>query len=158
MVDKDAVAAQRKAQIEGLRTLVRNYKGPVTESPFYEAYAQLLVSDDLVRGPSLIDLAIEAARDVDQLENTARDRMEVLSALGEEIGELSTEVRIAEGLTYKQASPDRVFGEAVDAMLVAIDMIYVDNRRVTEEQITTYARLKLNKWKRKVGEQSGRIC
>lgn len=156
MNDSQAVELHRKAKLDMLRHAVRAHPGPVTESQYYAQYAHMLVSNDMTDGPSLIDLVIEAGRDVDQLENAPRDRMEVLSALGEEYGELSTEVRIAQGLTYKTPSPDRVFGEAIDVLLVALDMIYVDNRHITEAEITAYARGKLDKWKRKVASQSHR--
>ena len=152
MNDSYEVVTHRKAKLDMLRHAVRVHDGPVTESQHYAQYAQMLVSNDLIDRPSLIDLVIEAGRDVDQLENMPRDRMEVLSALGEEYGELSTEVRIAQGLTYKKPSPDRVFGEAIDVLLVALDMIYVDNRHITEAEITTYAARKLNKWKQKVSQ------
>lgn len=139
-------------KLDDLRSLVRNYNGPITESPHYQEYAQLLVRNDILQTKDLLTMVLEAGALVDKLEQTPRNHMEVLSALGEEYGELSTEVRIATGVSYKEPGKDGVFGEAVDNMLVSIDMIYVDNPEVTVQQITNYAALKLAKWQTKVAK------
>lgn len=66
-----------------------------------------------------------------------------------EVGELSEEVDIALGTSYKQPSEDGVVGEAVDVIIAALDLISVHNPEFTDEQFMEYALKKMNKWKSK---------
>lgn len=74
-----------------------------------------------------------------------RTRSDVLSAMMTEVGELAEEVRVQKGLSQK-GDVDGVFGEAVDVILCAVDMIYVDNPDITVKEIEDYIALKLKKW------------
>jgi NTP pyrophosphatase (non-canonical NTP hydrolase) len=78
-----------------------------------------------------------------------RTRLSVLCSLVEEVGELSTEVSISEGLSYKTEGPDGVIGEAVDVLICALDIIKVHKPEITEEEIIKLVQDKCAKWKRK---------
>src|SRR5688572_33439430 len=56
----------------------------------------------------------------------SRTRYEVFTSLTEEVGELATEVAIAEGYSRKPVGKDGVVGEAIDVIVCALDMIFVD--------------------------------
>jgi len=84
----------------------------------------------------------------------------VLAKCMEELGELSTEVAVAEGQGYKEAGKDGVVGEAIDTMASLIDLVFLHLRRenpdITLEEIQKilYNKLipKLHKWESKVTE------
>ena len=82
--------------------------------------------------------------------NDGRTRSDVLSAMMTEVGELAEEIRVQQGLSTKSGD-DGVFGEAVDVILCAVDMIYVDNPDVTVKEIEKYIAIKLKKWMEKNG-------
>jgi hypothetical protein len=74
---------------------------------------------------------------------TVRDVMEFLVS---EVGELSDEIAIKYGISNKEPGKDGVFGEAVDVIAAALDLIFVDDPTKTEEDVVDYLRLKLQKW------------
>lgn len=80
-----------------------------------------------------------------------RSRYDVLGALVEEVGELATEVSIAEGYSSKSKGNDGLIGEAVDVIICALDLIYVDWKNadpdVLENYIMTIVKNKAKKWK-----------
>lgn len=82
-----------------------------------------------------------------------RTRYEILASLVEEVGELSTEVAIAEGYSKKEKGKDQVIGEAVDVIVCALDMIFVDwkgaNPKDLENFIHLIVKTKVAKWKTK---------
>jgi isocitrate lyase len=82
-----------------------------------------------------------------------RTRYEVLSSLMEEVGELATEVAIAEGYSRKSEGKDAIIGEAVDVIVCALDMIWVDWKNADqvdlEKLVMTILKSKLAKWKEK---------
>lgn len=74
----------------------------------------------------------------------------ILKSLMEEMGELSTEIAIAQGTKKRQASVDGVKGEAVDVFVVAVDMLcaaWGDKLHTTE--FTDAVAAKLAKWEGK---------
>jgi hypothetical protein len=79
-----------------------------------------------------------------------RGEFRVLAHVMEEVGELSQEVIIAAGHSYKEPGEDGVVGEAVDAILCVVDLIRIHNPNITEEQINKIAEQKLAKWLRNV--------
>jgi hypothetical protein len=74
------------------------------------------------------------------------------ASLIHEVGELSEEINVANGLSYKQAGPDGVIGEAIDSIISLVDLIYVyakeNNIELTEENLIRIAEEKLAKWER----------
>lgn len=74
---------------------------------------------------------------------------DVLSKLFEEVGELAVEVRIKNGKCYKVAGKDGIIGESVDVINCALDMIYLENPNLTEEDLIPIFQKKLDKWKGK---------
>lgn len=86
-------------------------------------------------------------------EISPRTRYEVLSALMEEVGELSTEISISEGYSKKRRGSDGVTGECVDVILCAVDMIYVQWKDADPESLAEHIqniiKAKLEKWKTK---------
>lgn len=77
----------------------------------------------------------------------------ILASLVSEVGELSEEVSILEGDSYKDEGPDGVLGEAVDVIICAYDLIRTVYPHMTEESINIYAREKIIKWKNKTLEK-----
>lgn len=84
----------------------------------------------------------------DQVHNN-RNPFYVLLKCTEELGELSEEVQIAAGVSYKQPGKDGIVGEAIDLITCALDMIHITHPELTEEDILAIAIPKLEKWKEK---------
>jgi hypothetical protein len=75
-----------------------------------------------------------------------RSQYAVLAKAGEEFGELSQEVMIANGDHYKAPGNDGIIGEAIDLIICCTDIIQSANPNITEEELTIIADRKLNKW------------
>lgn len=75
----------------------------------------------------------------------------VYKKAGEELGELSVEIQVEQGVTYKTAGKDGIAGEAVDLAICAMDMFalqYPDlNAAEIEKEFLKYMKKKLEKWK-----------
>jgi hypothetical protein len=84
----------------------------------------------------------------DQIKNN-RNPFYVLSKITEELGELSVEVQISEGVSYKEAGKDGVVGESIDLITCVLDLIHIMHPELTEEDLVKIAIPKLNKWKEK---------
>jgi NTP pyrophosphatase (non-canonical NTP hydrolase) len=78
-----------------------------------------------------------------------RSSFTVLAHLMEEAGELSTELLVRHGKSQKSPGDDGVIGEAIDVVLCAIDIIYVEYPLLEAEDIMEIVRRKLKKWKDK---------
>lgn len=78
-----------------------------------------------------------------------RGRLNVLAKAGEEFGELSQEVLIAEGDHYKKPGKDKVVGESIDLMICCVDMIFNENSNITEKELQVLLAKKLAKWEEK---------
>lgn len=76
----------------------------------------------------------------------------VMKKCAEELGELSLEINISQGLSYKEPGKDGIKGEAVDLAICALDMFALQCHNMTPEEIEreflTYMLTKLNKWKK----------
>lgn len=90
----------------------------------------------------MIKETLEASRSV-----RPRTILQVLGKLMEEVGELSVEVLIKDGFKRRLEGKDGIIGEAVDAATCCIDIIYMAYPNITEEEIMTVVRAKLDKWK-----------
>ena len=88
---------------------------------------------------------LEVAKRIDN-DRTVQD---IFLHITSEVGELSDEIAIKYGLSKEQPGKDGIFGEAVDIIASVLDLIYIDNPDVTEEEIVAYLRLKLAKWESK---------
>ena len=75
----------------------------------------------------------------------------VLRKANEELGEMTLEMNIADGLSYKEAGKDGVKGEAVDLAICAMDMFALQCPGMTPEEVEreflSYMLVKLNKWR-----------
>lgn len=75
----------------------------------------------------------------------------VMKKCAEELGELSLEINISQGLSYKEPGKDGVKGEAVDLAICALDMFALQCHNMSPEEIEreffSYMLTKLNKWK-----------
>ena len=69
-----------------------------------------------------------------------------------ELGELSTEILIANGKSYKDPGEDGIVGEAIDVILCALDVIRLDTPDITVDEIMSIADKKLKKWVEKEQE------
>jgi hypothetical protein len=70
----------------------------------------------------------------------------ILASLTSELGELATEVAVQQGHDNRPAGVDGIFGEAVDVILCAVDMIRTNYPSVTDEDIHKVVAYKCNKW------------
>lgn len=95
---------------------------------------------------TLADVILNASWEVED----NRSKYYVLSKVGEEFGELSTEVGIVMGDSYKDPGKDGVIGEAIDVIISTLDLIYLEKPMITEEELIAIAIPKLEKWKAKV--------
>lgn len=90
----------------------------------------------------IIDTVFAVSKQVDD----NRDLPRVLLSLNEEVGELAQEVKIKLGYSYKEPSEDGVLGEAVDALICILDMLYTADPSITTEQIQNLVKSKTDKW------------
>ncbi|EHU8781243.1 hypothetical protein N0S44_000481 [Escherichia coli] len=78
----------------------------------------------------------------------------VLRKINEELGEMTLEMNIRDGLSYKEAGKDGVKGEAVDLCICALDMfaLQCDNMspEEMEREFLTYMNVKLAKWRKSI--------
>lgn len=79
-----------------------------------------------------------------------RTKHEVLAALMEEVGELATELNIQQGYSSKPRGEDGVIGEAIDVIVCALDIIYLEYPSMSEELFLKMMKPKLEKWKKKL--------
>lgn len=98
---------------------------------------------------SIIELVLVYSRRI----KDGRTQGKVLNHLTEEQGELATEVRINEGEKLQAHGPDGVIGEAVDVIINAIDMIYLENPEITEAELHHVVLRKCMKWETKAEER-----
>jgi len=84
------------------------------------------------------------------------DLFDKLAYLNEEIGELSTEVLIVEGMSSKEPGEDGIIGEAVDSILCLLDIIYYENPDITDEELKEIMVKKCYKWKAHVLKRRNR--
>ncbi len=87
----------------------------------------------------------------DSVEN-GRLLTDVLAHMMSEVGELSTEIMIACGRSYKDPDRDGVVGEAVDVILCALDVIRLYDPTVSVDDVLQTADAKLKKWVEKEEE------
>lgn len=94
---------------------------------------------------------IEEILKVSQIVKDNRQPLQVLAKVMEEIGELSQEVNIHEGFVRKEkGGADGVTGEAIDAIISLIDLIYLYEPHISKEEILQITNNKLAKWQKNV--------
>lgn len=76
----------------------------------------------------------------------------VLRKTNEELGEMTLEMNIRDGLSYKEAGSDGVKGEAVDLAICALDMFALQCDNISPEEMEreflAYMLIKLEKWRK----------
>lgn len=97
-----------------------------------------------VKSKSLVEETLDMAHSIDN----NRTISDILTHLVSEVGELAQEVIIKEGRSYKDPSEDGLTGEALDIIICALDIIYITDPYITEEELTERVLTKLDKWKR----------
>lgn len=84
----------------------------------------------------------------------------VLKKCMEELGELSVEVQIEQGMSYKDAGIDGIRGEAVDLAIAAMDMFALTcgnmSKNEMKELFSEIISSKIDKWHKKSGVASDR--
>lgn len=75
-----------------------------------------------------------------------RSMYSILASSMSEMGELGQEVSINQSESYKEKGSDGVIGEAIDVILCMYDIIYKENKNITEEELNSYAMKKIQKW------------
>lgn len=78
-----------------------------------------------------------------------RNSYQVLAKLMEEVGELAEEVNIKKGFIKKEPGKDGIKGEAIDVIQCALDIIFINDIEVTEEELESIMKSKLTKWSKK---------
>ena len=99
------------------------------------------------------ELVLRACKDIDQIrgiDNNTNPRNPLYSFLHatEEIGELGKEMNIKFLGMPKEPSVDGVLGEAIDAIICLMDVIYTTYPGITDKDIKEYAATKLDKWRK----------
>ena len=85
-----------------------------------------------------------------------RNRNAILHSLVEELGELHTEVAIENGTKKREASPDGVVGEAIDVLVVILDLLHLElGEKITSQAFLDRVQSKLNKWEAKASNMGG---
>ena len=100
---------------------------------------------------SLVQVVLETAK-LGDIHDNNRTPETIMFHVMEEIGELSTEINIAAGRSYKQPSADGIVGESIDAIVALLDVIYKHQPDITEEEIVKIASLKCRKWIDKIAK------
>ena len=86
-----------------------------------------------------------------------RDIDKILMHAMTEMGELTEEVLIAKGLSYKDPGKDGVVGEAVDLLICVVDLLHLSLKQLGvnldvdafDDFINAVVKNKLNKWEEK---------
>lgn len=74
----------------------------------------------------------------------------IFKSLAEEVGELATELSIEAGTKKREASPDGVVGEAIDVLVVILDLLHLKlGNDITGQAFLDRVQSKLNKWEGK---------
>jgi NTP pyrophosphatase (non-canonical NTP hydrolase) len=74
----------------------------------------------------------------------------ILKSLMEEVGELATELAIEDGTKNREASPDGVEGEAIDVLVVIVDLLHLRfGKKLYSEEFLKRVQTKLDKWEGK---------
>lgn len=83
--------------------------------------------------------------------STNRDA--IFKSLIEEVGELATEIAIEDGTKDREASPDGVVGEAIDVLVVILDLIHREiGENIHGQPFLDRVQSKLNKWEAKASK------
>lgn len=77
--------------------------------------------------------------------------------LGEEVGELATEIAILHGDSTKEPGEDGVVGEAIDVIACCLDIIHRVDPNLTEEDIKGIMLRKCDKWKQNVTKRKEKM-
>jgi NTP pyrophosphatase (non-canonical NTP hydrolase) len=78
------------------------------------------------------------------------NRDAIFKSLVEEVGELATEIAIEDGTKKRQASPDGVVGEAIDVLVVILDLLHYQlGENIHGQEFLDRVQSKLNKWEGK---------
>jgi hypothetical protein len=94
---------------------------------------------------TLFNVVNDTSKDV----RAVRSETAVMMHVMEEVGELALELAIHNGTSYKKAGDDGVVGEAIDSIICLLDLIYVHNPNITEEELVAIATKKCQKWRDK---------
>lgn len=81
---------------------------------------------------------------------SSTDRSAIFLSLAEELGELATEINIENGTKLREPSPDGVVGEAIDVLVVIIDLIHNEiGDNIHGQAFLDRVQSKLTKWESK---------
>jgi hypothetical protein len=81
----------------------------------------------------------------------------IFKSLVEEVGELSTELSIEAGTKKRQPSPDGVVGEAIDVLVVILDLLHLKlGNDITGQAFLDRVQSKLNKWEAGASVREGK--
>lgn len=93
----------------------------------------------------MITKILDTAASIDNNRNLSQ----IFKYAMEEIGELATELNIEDGYSNKEPGKDGIVGEAIDAIICLVDLIYTHRPDITEDELMQICINKLNKWKGK---------
>lgn len=78
-----------------------------------------------------------------------RTKADIFEHMEDEFLELEEELLISEGLLNKPSGEDGIFGESIDMILCALDLIFKEKPGIKNDEIEAYVLKKLKKWKSK---------
>lgn len=78
--------------------------------------------------------------------NDGRDLKDVLGVVMEEVGELSTEINIKTGHKDRKPGEDGIVGECVDAIAALVDVIYLEEPNLSQQEFNRLLARKCRKW------------
>lgn len=96
-----------------------------------------------IQGPTLFQTIKLTSEQI----NDNRGCPAVLAHAMEELGELAKEVAIEHLSSPKKPEKDGIVGESLDAIICLVDMLYVHNPTLSEQDLIALANKKLAKWK-----------
>lgn len=151
LTHEEQEAYQHYYRIAAMKALQGRVKSPmpdISEEPEAVEITQILLNGL----KPMFELSISLGE-----KDSDKNRTEeyVLRKTNEELGEMTLEMNIRDGLSYKEAGSDGVAGEAVDLAICAMDMFALQYPGQTAEEIQALFLLhmnkKLEKWKQTIG-------
>lgn len=153
-------AYQHYYRIAAMKALQGRVKSPMSEMKEY--------IDNVTQRVDLLDPAInevlwngltpmfELSTSLGEKDSSkSRTEEYVLRKTNEELGEMTLEMNIRDGVSYKEPGTDGVAGEAVDLAICAMDMFALQYPEHTAEEIKAlflmHMNKKLEKWKQTIG-------
>ena len=101
--------------------------------------------------PTIFNTVWNAAKQADKY-HANRTVQSIFNHAQSEMGEISIEINIEAGQSYKEPGPDGIMGGTLDAIASLLDIIYKINPNITEAELVQRLQPKMDKWIEKLEE------